>query len=148
MTQEELAQMLDHVIREVTEQTTGVQLHASDKTLSGKLCTVHVSFNKGFHSSLSLCAEMPLLEHMARQMFGGDISGEQDVVDFAKEYVNILCGKVVGFLYRTTRIGASFGVPAFSYGSCAPQDQKVQFALTYVNERQEGAQLLHYIPCV
>lgn len=147
MTQEEWAEMLDQIVREVTEQTTGVRLHTSEKPLQGELCTVHINFNKGLHTGLSLCAEMPLIEHMARQLFGSDIASMQDVEDFAKEYVNILCGKIVRFLYRTTHIGASFGVPVFHRGRYEPEDQKIQFVLTYRDEQQEGAQLRHHVPC-
>lgn len=147
LTEEELAAMLDRIMREVTEQTVGVRLHSGEKKLGENLCTVHISFNKGFHSSLSLCAEMALMERLARKMFGEDIREMQDIEDFAKEYLNILCGRLVRFLYRATHIGASFGVPVFYRGRYAPADQKTQFVLTYMDEQQEGAQLSHLISC-
>ncbi len=148
MTKEELAEMLDRARREVTEQTVGVRLHTGEKQLSEELCTVQISFNKGLHSSLSLCAEIALMERLARGMFGDDIRGMQDIEDFAKEYLNILCGKVVHFLYHATHIGASFGVPVFYHGRCALKDHKMQFVLTYLDEQQGVAQLAHLVPCV
>ena len=46
MTQEELEEMLDRAVREVTEQTAGVRLQPGGKLLGKDLCTVHISFRR------------------------------------------------------------------------------------------------------
>ena len=105
MTKEELAQILDQALRDVTEQTAGVRLHQ------------------------------------------GDQPPAEDVEEFGKEYLNVLCGKVTGAVYQATRIPAHFGQPVFCRGSYKPKGQEVQFILTYSNEHSEGAQLIHHVPC-
>ena len=146
MTQKELEEMLDRAVREVTEQAAGVQLYQSGDTLGEDLCTVHISFNKGFHTSLSLCADTALLSRMARNTMGEQPLTDQDLEDFGKEYFNILCGKIAAYLFRTTQVAARFSVPDFYHGRYMPKDYRMQFVLTYSDAQQEGAQLIHHIP--
>ena len=130
MTQEELEEMLDRAVREVTEQTAGVRLQPGGELLGKDLCTVHISFRRGFRTSLTLCADTALLARMARNALGEEALTDQDLEDFGKEYFNILCGKIAAF-YR---------------GRYAPENHQAQFMLTYANEHQEGAQLTHHVP--
>ena len=146
MSQQELERMLDQAVREVTEQTAGVRLHQSGEALGGEVCTVHISFHKGFHTSLTLCAETELLAQMARNTIGLKDLNSQDLEDFSKEYFNILCGKIAAYLFRTTQVAARFSVPDFYHGRYMPKDYRMQFVLTYSDAQQEGAQLIHHIP--
>ena len=148
MSQQELERMLDQAVREVTEQTAGVRLHQSGEALGGEVCTVHISFHKGFHTSLTLCAETELLAQMARNTIGLKDLNSQDLEDFSKEYFNILCGKIAAILFRTTNVPARFSVPAFYWGGYEPEGQRRQFALDYSDERGRGAQLIHHVPCL
>ena len=79
MPRQELEAMLDRAVREVTEQTAGVRLYQSGESLDGEVCTVHISFHKGFHTSLTLCAETELLAHMARNTIGLEEIGRAHV---------------------------------------------------------------------
>ena len=146
MTQKELEAMLDQAVREVTERTAGVKLCPGGEPPGEDLCTVCISFNKGFHTSLSLCAETSLLARMARNALGEDSLNFQDLEDFGKEYFNVLCGKIAAALYRITHVAARFSVPVFYRGRYTPQGHQVQFMLTYTDEYQKGAQLIHHVP--
>ena len=146
MSQEKLSELLDKAVQEVTERTAGVRLHPGGGTLGENLCTVHITFNKGFHTSLSLCADIELLSRMARNAMGERKLSQQDLEDFCKEYFNILCGKIAATLFRMTRIPARFSVPDFYCGRYAPEGHQAQFRLTYTGEQHEGAQLTHHIP--
>ena len=66
MTKESLAQILDQALQEVTECTAGVCLRQGDQPPGEDLCTVHITFDKGFSTSLTLCADKSLLARMAR----------------------------------------------------------------------------------
>ena len=147
MTKEELEKILDQALRDVTEQTAGVRLHQGKQPPGEDFCTVNITFDKGFGTSLTLCADTSLLSRMARNSFHEDTVTAQDVEEFSKEYLNVLCGKVTGAVYRATRIPAHFGQPVFYHGSYRPEVQEVQFILTYSNEHNEGAQLIHHVPC-
>lgn len=146
MPQQELEQMLDQAVREVTEQTAGVRLHQSGTALGGDVCTVHISFHKGFHTSLTLCAETELLAQMARNTIGLEELNDQDLEDFSKEYFNILCGKIAAILFRTTKVPARFSVPMFYRGRYVPEEHQTQMVLTYCNDKKKGAQLTHHVP--
>lgn len=146
MSQQELERMLDQVVREVTEQTAGVRLHPSGKPLEGELCTVRITFRKGFHTSLSLCAETELLTRMARNAMGLEKLNDQDLEDFGKEYFNILCGKIAAILFRTTKVPARFSVPTFYRGRYVPEEYRTHMVLTYCDDEKRGAQLTHHVP--
>lgn len=146
MTQSELEEMLDRAVREVTEQTAGVRLCPGGGVLSEDLFTVHISFQKGFHTSLTLCADTALLTRMAQNALGEEQLSAQDLEDFGKEYFNILCGNIAAILFRNTKVPARFSVPEFYRGRYAPENHRVQFMLIYTNEQREGAQLIHHVP--
>ena len=146
MSQLELEEMLDRAVREVTQQAAGVQLFPSGESPGEDLCTVHITFTQGVHTSLSLCADTALLSRMARNAFGEEKLTRQDLEDFCKEYFNILCGKIAAVLFRTTSVPARFSVPVFYPGRYTPKDQRLQFMLTYADEQLESAPLMHHVP--
>lgn len=149
MPQKDLEKLFDEALREVTEAASGIQLRQEQEPPEGEgedLCTVHIDFQKGFHSGLSICADTAILARMARQMLQTDHLSLQDLEDFSKEYINILCGQVAAMLFRTTKVASRFGVPTFRRGHYAPKDKHQQFALNYTSDRRERAQLIHHIP--
>ncbi len=146
MTREELEQVLDQALQDVTEQTAGVRLHQGEQPLGEDLCTVHITFDKGFGTSLTLCADTSLLVRMAANSFHEDAVTQEDLEEFCKEYFNVLCGKITVAMYRATRVAAHFGQPVFYHGRYEPEVQEVQFVLTYAGEESEGAQLIHHMP--
>lgn len=146
MSQQELADLLDRAVREVTEQTAGVQLYPGGEPPGENLCTVHITFNRGFHTSLTLCADTGLLLRMAQNALGEEELTQQDIEDFCKEYFNILCGKIAAILFRATSIPARFSVPVFYHGRYTPDNQQTQFMLTYVDEQEKSVQLMHHVP--
>ena len=146
MTREDLEQVLDQALQDVTEQTAGVRLRQGEQPLGEDLCTVHITFDKGFGTSLTLCADTSLLARMACNSFHEDAVTQEDLEEFSKEYFNVLCGKITGAMYRATRVAAHFGQPVFYHGRYEPEGQEVQFILTYAGEQSEGAQLIHHVP--
>lgn len=145
MSQKELETMLDKTVREVTAKTAGMSLHQDKATQGSQLCTVHIEFRKGFHSSLTLCADTSMFVRMTSNAIHGQRITPQVVEDFVKEYFNVLCGRISAILYRTTHISSRFSVPAFYAGRFEPEGKTQQFVLNYSNEQQEGAQLIHHV---
>ncbi|MBD5162195.1 MAG: hypothetical protein HDT14_09315 [Oscillibacter sp.] len=146
MTQEELKEMLDGIVREVTEQTAGVTLFPGGELRGERLYTVYITFNRGFHTSLTLCSDEALLIRMARNALELKEPTSQELEDFCKEYFNILCGKIAAVLFRNTRIPARFSVPRLYEGRYMPEDHCTQFILTYADEYRDGVQLIHHVP--
>lgn len=146
MTREELERVLDQALQDVTERTAGVRLHQGDRPLGEDLCTVHITFDKGFGTSLTLCADTSLLIRMARNSFHEEAVTPEDVEEFSKEYFNVLCGKVAGAIFRTTQVSAHFGPPVFYHERFEPEGQAAELVLTYSGGYMEGAQLIHHVP--
>ena len=69
MEKEKLEQILDQAVQDVTERTAGVQLHRGNQLPGEDLCTVQITFDRGFHTSLTLCADTGLLYRMACNSF-------------------------------------------------------------------------------
>lgn len=146
LTKEQLEQILDQALQNVTEQTAGVRLNQGDQPLGEDLCTVHITFDRGFSTSLTLCADTSLLTRMACNSFHEDEVDSEDLEDFTKEYFNVLCGKIAGSMFQATQVAAHFGPPVFYHGRYEPEGQEVQFVLTYSDDQREGAQLIHHVP--
>lgn len=147
MAKEELAQILDQAVQEVTECTAGVRLHQGSQLPGEDLCTVQITFDKGFHTSLTLCADTGLLCRMASNSFHEESVTPEDLEEFSKEYFNVLCGRIARAMFQATQIPAHFSPPSFYQGRYEPEGSEVQFMLTYSNENYGGAQFIHHVPC-
>ncbi|MDE6687441.1 MAG: hypothetical protein K2K17_09005 [Lachnospiraceae bacterium] len=147
MEQEELEQILDQAVQDVTERTAGVHLFQGGQSSGDDLCTVQITFDRGFNTSLTLCADTSLLYRMACNSFHEESVSPEDLEEFSKEYFNVLCGRIAGAMFRATQIPAHFGPPVFYHGRYEPEGREIQFALTYSSEYSEGAQLIHHVPC-
>lgn len=145
LTRETLEKILDQALQDVTERTSGVCLRQGSQKPGEDLCTVHITFDKGFDTSLTLCADTSLLARMARNSFHEDSVTPEDLEEFSKEYFNILCGKIVRAIFQTTQVPAHFSPPVFYHGRYEPEGQEIQFVLTYSDEYSEGAQLIHHM---
>ncbi len=147
MPKDELEQILDQAVRDVTESAVGVRLRQGDRLPGDDICTVQITFDRGFSTSLTLCANTGLLYRMACRFFHEESVSPEDLEEFSKEYLNVLCGRITGAMYRATQIPAHFGPPVFYRGRYEPEGQEIQFVLTYSDEYSEGAQLIHHVPC-
>ena len=146
MTKEELERILDQALQDVTERTAGVRLRQGDRSLGEDLCTVHITFDKGFSTSLTLCADTGLLVRMAGNSFHEDTVTPEDLEEFSKEYFNVLCGRIARAMFQETQVPAHFNPPTFHSGRYEPEGQEIQFVLTYSSGQREGAQLIHHVP--
>ncbi len=147
MSRNELEQILDQAVQDVTERTAGVRLRQSDQLSGDDLCTIQITFDKGFSTSLTLCADTGLLYRMACNSFHEQSVSSEDLEEFSKEYLNVLCGRITGAIFRATQISAHFAPPVFYRGRYEPEGQEVQFVLTYSDGHCGGAQLIHHVPC-
>ena len=146
MEKEELEKILDQAVQDVTECTAGVRLHQGSQMPGEDLCTVQITFDRGFSTSLTLCADTGLLYRMACNSFHEETVSPEDLEEFSKEYFNVLCGRIAGAMFQATQIPAHFDPPEFYRGRYEPEGREVQFVLTYSDECCGGAQLIHHVP--
>lgn len=144
MPEKNLQDVFDQVTREVTEKVAGIRLCEGELSSEENLCTVHASFERGFHSSLALCADTAMFTRLTQSMLQEEEVTPQDVEDFTKEYFNVLCGCIASKLFQVTKVASRFDIPAFYTGNYRPEDQKEQFTICYSSDRNEGARLIHY----
>lgn len=144
--EEKLREGLDRIIREVTESSAGIALIRGEAAPGKHICTVHIGFCEGFHSSLSLRADAALFVRLAQSILQEERITPQDLEDVAKEYFNVLCGHIAAALYKSTHVSARFSVPSFHWGSYSPEDHREQFVIRYSSGLNEAAELVHHIP--
>lgn len=82
MTKEELEQILDQAVQDVTERTAGVRLQQGEQPPGDDLCTVQITFDRGFRTSLTLCADTRLLYRMACNSFHEESVSPEDLEEF------------------------------------------------------------------
>lgn len=145
VSREYLAEVFDHVVRDITRREAGIELQSSDSQPKGETCTVYTAFNKGYHTSLSLCAESSMFVRLTQRMMGREKVTAEEVEIFAKEFFNVLCGHIATQLYQTTRVPARFDPPLFYTGRYAPENNLEHIVLTYSSDKNEIAQLIHHI---
>lgn len=144
MPRERLAEIFDQVVRDITRREAGIVLQSSDTPLEGDLCTVYTTFEKGYHTSLSLCAEKSMFIRLTRRMMEKEDVSPREVELFAKEFFNVLCGHIATQLYQITKVPARFHVPVFYQGRYMPEEYLSHIVLTYSSDENESAQLVHH----
>ncbi len=147
MSKEELEKILDQAVQDVTECTAGVRLHQENQSPGEDLCTVQITFDRGFRTSLTLCADRELLYRMASISFHEESVSPEDLEEFSKEYFNVLCGRIAAAMFKATQVPPHFAPPEFYHGRYEPEGQEIQFMLTYSDEYSKGAQFIHHVPC-
>lgn len=138
--------VFDEAMRSVTEQVAGIRIFRGDVSLSDNVCTVYAAFERGFHSSLALCADTSVFTRLAQNILRSEIVTPQDVEDFTKEYFNVLCGNVASRLFQTTKVASRFEVPHFCRGRYGQDELREHFGINYFSDRNEGVQLIHLVP--
>lgn len=145
----ELQGILDQVVRDVTQRICGLPLLKQNCALSGDVCTVQTTFEGGYEGTIILCADTPLLFRLTRLFLQEESVNAQDMEDFTKEYLNIICGQMVGRLFQTSRCTCRFHIPIFSAGGHSVESWSPhQSVLHYSNPCNECVQLIHQLSFV
>lgn len=145
MSQKRLAQVFDEVVREVTERASGIRLLESGTKLAGELCTVYTSFQRGYRTGVSLCAERSLFTRLTQRMMQTEEVSPQEVEEFSREYFNALCGRIVSQMYPETKIPARFDRPSFHEGRYSPRGRQKHFSIRYTSDGAGNAELVHHL---
>lgn len=146
ISQKVLDTVFDEATRQITEAVAGIRLSRGNVIPGGELCTVYAAFERGFSSSLSLCANASLFIQLTQNIMESDQVTSQDVEDFTKEYFNILCGNIAAKLFQITKVASRFEIPSFHRGRYQPENHQDQFVINYFSDKNEGVQLTHHTP--
>lgn len=148
LSQQQVLEIIDRVMKDITNGMDEFQLSSQDSLLlSENVCSIRTKFEGGYHATLTLSVDTPLLMRLAKQVMELDDLTPDIVEDFAKEYFNVICGHIAAKLFQTANISSRFQIPVFSTGPYIPEEDFLsQEILSYINDRNEGAQLIHWEP--
>lgn len=147
LTQEQLQNVLDQAMREITNRITSIQPCERESVHSGDICTVHTALVGGQTAALVLCADTALLTRLAQHVMRTETVEQRDIEDVATEYFNIICGRVVAGLFQAAHISSRFHIPKFQCGRYRPEHTpSCQCVLNYISGNDEGVQLIYSIP--
>ena len=142
--QSELENVLNRSMRDITSCFAGIQLYEQDSSLSNDICTVHTTFEGSYDDALILFADTAMFNRLAKKVLHTEQVTQQDVEDAATEYFNIVCGRIVAGLSRTSRIVSRFKIPQFRIGHYLPDQNAVcRCLLKYRSEAFESVQLIY-----
>ncbi len=148
MSGEELQELLGQTIQEMMERVAGIRIHPGKPSSEKDVCTVYAAFERGFHSGVSLCADLSVFVRLTRHIMQEEKVSSEDVEDFTKEFFNVVCGKIAAKLYRITRVASRFGPPVFCHGRYEPENQREDFVIHYSSDHNEGVQLIHHVTSI
>ena len=111
-----IAEILDSVMQEFCCLIGDISLCEHHDVLSEDICTVCTTFEGGYHATLVLVADHALLRRLTQRAMEEEEVAPEDVEDFSKELLNVICGRVVAKLSRAAHISSRFGIPVFCIG--------------------------------
>jgi len=144
LSQERLKEMYEDAARSVTEKLMGIVLTPDSTPINGEVCTVYTTFARGVNFGLAFCTGRELAVRMTRNMMQREDVSAQDVEDYLKEYLNVLCGQIAGAVFREAKIGARFQIPEFYRGWYEPENMRKSWEVSFVSDKNESAWLIHY----
>lgn len=146
LTQTEIQNVLDQVMKDITMQIGGICLQKRDTILSSDMCTVYTTFEGSYHGTLILCADTTFLIRLARYVMQDEALNPSDFEDLVKEYFNVICGQIVAGLYRISPSPSRFQIPVFHVGRYVLiSEEGIQGIINYATDHNEGAQLIHQL---
>ncbi|HIY73808.1 MAG TPA: hypothetical protein H9826_07530 [Candidatus Intestinimonas merdavium] len=150
LTQNEILDILDCSMQEITNRMARIYPCKQDSSPSGDVCTVFTTFEGGYHADLTLYMDTALLTRLTQTVTQSETVSPKDIEDFTKEYFNVICGHIVARLFQTAHISSRFCIPRFYPGLHPPEnaDNTGSFycVLSYVSGSNERAQLIHQLP--
>lgn len=145
LSQQQIIEIMDRVMKDITNRMDEIRRSTEDSIFfSENVCSIHTTFEGGYHATLALSVDTSLLVRLAQKFMQEEDVPPDDLEDFAKEYFNVICGHIAAKLFQIAHISSRFEIPTFSAGRYTPdKDSSSQEVLNYTNNRNEGAQLIH-----
>lgn len=141
---QELLQVLNQCMQDTTSRFAGIELQPGTAALSDDTCTIHTILEGVDRAAVFLCADTALLMRLARRIMRQEQVTAQDMEDVAKEYFNVVCGRITAGLYQLAHTATRFHVPRFRTGRFRPEELPPErCVLHYTGGNNENAQLVY-----
>lgn len=139
--------LIDETINQLLWQVAKINLHHCESAADMEdLCTVYTTFSGGYNIRFAFCAERTLMQRMSENMAEEPVTEQDDIEEYMKEFINVICGHIVATVFRLTKISARFHVPRFADGCYLPdEDDRENHLITtyYISDFSEAAMLLN-----
>ncbi len=143
LTHEEIQDVLNYVMLYTTEKMAHMKITNEGNSLSNDLCTVSAIFEGNCDLALSLCADKLFFVRLAQGIFQSEDVSDQDIEDAAKEYLNVICGRLVNQVSPLIHKPTSFRFPVFQTGEhIFDGDREYSCKSHYVNKNDDGLLLV------
>lgn len=141
-----LLQMTDTLLRQLLETCAGIRACCAERRDMDEFAEVYAEIDGTYHARLSLRAGTRLWRALAENILGGPLTAPDDPEEYAKEFLNILCGRLVSDIFRLTHSPARFFPPRWTQGALPPFDDKTHFISTLYYMTWEGEPIeLHWV---
>lgn len=135
--------LADLLVFEVLEQLSGIRVTNSPagEPSDTAMDTVYGFVDGEYRMQMHFRAEPRMFGRLAGNMMG-EPPQEEDIRDYAEEFFNILCGRFVSEIYRTTQMKARFlptrygEPPKASWGA----EEGISYTRYFVSEERELAE--------
>jgi hypothetical protein len=133
--------MAEHLVSEITEEMAGIQMwpQTEDNVRPVEMDTVWGFVNGDFQMEVQFRAQPCVFYRMASNIIGGEPEGPEEVREYAVEYFNVLCGRFVSELSRTTHVPARFRPPEYTSSDGYQRPREPQSTLYFLTDKNEQA---------
>jgi hypothetical protein len=107
--------MAELLVCEIMDQMAGIQVSrcSGGETPAQEMDTVGGYVAGGYQMEVFLRAEPALFRRIACNLIGGEPDSPEEIQDYAMELFNVLCGRFVSEVSRTTHVPAYFEPPMY-----------------------------------
>lgn len=143
LTPNEIKEVLNYVMVYTTEKMANMKIENEGESLSNDIYTVSAIFEGNCDLALSLCADKLFFTHLAQGIFQTEDVSEQDIEDSAKEYLNVICGRLITQVSPLIHKPTSFRFPVFQKGKHI-FDESAEYSCKshYINKNDDGMLLV------
>ena len=118
LTHEEILEVLDCILFHTTEKMAGMHIRSHPHDLSDDLCCVSARFEGSCELTLALYADRLFFRHLAQEIFQDPNITEDDISEAAREYLNVICGRLVGKVSKLIHRPTTFRSPVYNGDYC------------------------------
>lgn len=140
-----LMELADGLFREMMDRLAGIALIRREGECPRSWdMAVSARIEGTYRALLVFQAERALVRRLTRRMMGSAEVTDEDEEVYAQEFLNIVCGHLLGGIYRKTRMPARFYPPRLLAAEDTRPAGKLDGdrALVYVSDRGERARLV------
>lgn len=145
-----LLEKADRLIRELLERCAGIRLTRQPAVQEfHDFAEIFTEIDGTYAALLTFRAEYALLHRLAENMRGDLPAAPDDDEEYGKEFMNVVCGRLVSDIFRLTRSPARFYPPRFVRGACPLEMQAGDYTsvLSYRSDADDCAAELRWMSC-